>query len=159
MHITSRTRSRAKKSFIPRAIASLLKKRQRMQAIRADLAARTLYMVDGDDIVITSLDRKPFCCQEELACMCRAELYRVARELNLKLPAACRIEPLSVMSAPVIRGKIEEVMGFRHFRPDTDISIALSMRGKRSPTSSFSSATSRSSIPSTLYVVKELDEI
>lgn len=52
MHITSRTRSRAKKSFIPRAIASLLKKRQRMQAVRADLAARTLYMVDGDDIVM-----------------------------------------------------------------------------------------------------------
>lgn len=47
--------------------------------------------------------------------MCRAELYRVARELNLKLPAACRIEPLSVMSAPVIRGKIEEVMGFRQY--------------------------------------------
>ncbi|KIJ37582.1 hypothetical protein M422DRAFT_33673 [Sphaerobolus stellatus SS14] len=190
MHFNSRARLSSKKiknSLFPKSLASLpslLKKRalsKRVQSIKTEVAARTLYVVDGDDIVITSLDRKPFCCQDELSCMCRAELYRVASELNKKLPVVLRIEPLKAMPTAVIRRRIEEMMGFRHLhqRPPyvpytppspppfqespsmVELGALLSykaQRGPRSPTSSFSSRSSRSSVPSSLYVVKELDE-
>ncbi|KAF8513973.1 hypothetical protein JB92DRAFT_2921264 [Gautieria morchelliformis] len=156
------------------ALPSLLKRRamaMRMQAIKAELAARTLYVVDGEDIVITSLDRKPFCCQEELSVMSRPELCSVARELNDKLPCALRIESLHRMPSNMIRLRIEEMMGFRHLHPRVHMSVPAGQaftdfgtllshqgRGKRSPTSSFSSSSSRSSVPYRLAVVSELDE-
>jgi hypothetical protein len=61
MHTSTRSRittSKAKKSLIPMtfsAIPGLLKKRSmsiRIQNIKAELAARTLYVVDGDEIIM-----------------------------------------------------------------------------------------------------------
>jgi hypothetical protein len=45
--------------------------------------------------------------------MCRAELLRVARELNRKLPRALHIESLHHMPSDILRFRIEEMMGFR----------------------------------------------
>ncbi|GJJ05814.1 hypothetical protein Clacol_000001 [Clathrus columnatus] len=175
---------KTKTTFLPQtfSLPVLFKKRamnSRTQAIKSDLAARTLYVMDGDDIVITSLDRKPFCCQEELSCMRRSELCRVARELNRKLPRALVIEPLAYMSEDAIRHKIEEMMGFRHLRRSpsscryqtstqnlssvtlVDLDFLLSKRpyrSTRSPTSSLSSRSSKTSTPCGLDVVAESDE-
>jgi len=179
MTLSLRTRTKAKSTFIPKTLVSLpalLKKRtksKRIQAIKSELAARTLYVVDGEDIIITSLDRKPFCCQEELSIMARPELCRVARELNQKLPRALRIELVPNTPSEVLRVWIEEMMGFRHLRNRTKVSpidapqviqvnalsaFAHERRGRRSPASSFSSASSRSSAPYGLAVVNEMDE-
>jgi len=178
MYAQQRTRTKTKNTFIPKKLVSLpalLKKRtksQRIQAIKSELAARTLYVVDGEEIVITSLDKKPFCCQEELSVMPRDELFRVARELNQKLPRALRIEPAPHMPSEVLRVWIEEMMGFRHFRTRPKVpmvdsespaiiqinAFAHQRRGRRSPASSFSSASSRASAPYGLAVVAEMDE-
>lgn len=195
MHTNRRSRitasTKVKKSSILKtfkfsAIPSLLKKRSisiRIQNIKAELAARTLYVVDGDEIVITSLDRKPFCCQDELTCMQRPELCRVARELNKKLPRALHIEPLTHMQESTLRCRIEEMMGFRHLRRPAqnrvlsshgrgaepvsvvDLGALLARgshqgqgQGRRSPRSSFSSTSSRSSVPTSLDAVAESDE-
>jgi len=54
----ARTRTQTKNAFLPKRLASLpalLKKRtnQRSHDIKAELAARTLYVVDGEDIVMS----------------------------------------------------------------------------------------------------------
>ncbi|KAF8587156.1 hypothetical protein K439DRAFT_862082 [Ramaria rubella] len=178
MCAAQRTRHNTKNTFIAKRLISLttlLKKRTRniqIQAIKSELAARTLYVVDGDTIVITSLDKKPFCCQEELSVMCRQELCRVVQELNQKLPSALRIDHCQGLRSDAIRFRIEEVMGFRHLKrrvwastnqpqPAPELSQLLFQhvrRGRRSPTSSFSSGSSRSSSPYGLAVVNEIDE-
>ncbi|KAF8511256.1 hypothetical protein BU17DRAFT_69694 [Hysterangium stoloniferum] len=189
MHINSRPRitasTKVKKSFIPKtfsAIPSLLKKRSmsiRIQHIKAELAARTFLLHhrshdpidDGNVTIIKYFD--------ELTCMPRPELCRVARELNQKLPQALRIEPLSHMQESTIRCRIEEMMGFRHLRRPAqnrvlsshkrgtepvsvdELSALLarhSQQGQRSPRSSFSSTSSRSSMPTSLDAVAESDE-
>lgn len=58
MYSQQRSRTKTKNSFIPKRLVSLpalLKKRtknKRVQAIKAELAARTLYVVDGDIIIM-----------------------------------------------------------------------------------------------------------
>lgn len=58
MYRVQRSRNTTKKLFLPKKLISLsaiIKRRAmntRLQAIKAELAARTLYVVDGDEIVM-----------------------------------------------------------------------------------------------------------
>ena len=52
-----RTRNTSKNMFLPKRLTCMLKRRaismnKRVHAIKAELAARTLYVVDGEEIVM-----------------------------------------------------------------------------------------------------------
>ncbi|KAG1870826.1 hypothetical protein F4604DRAFT_1504872, partial [Suillus subluteus] len=44
-----------------------------------------------DSIIITSFQRAPFCCHEDLVTMPRPELVRIAQNINGRLPKALQI--------------------------------------------------------------------
>ncbi|KAG2359783.1 hypothetical protein BDR07DRAFT_1194188, partial [Suillus spraguei] len=44
-----------------------------------------------DSIIITSFQRAPFCCHEDLVTMPRPELVQVAQSINGRLPKALQI--------------------------------------------------------------------
>ena len=56
MYTVQRTRNSSKNTFLPKkliCLPTLLKRRaKRVQRIKAELAARTLYVVDGEEIVM-----------------------------------------------------------------------------------------------------------
>ncbi|KAI0084601.1 hypothetical protein BDY19DRAFT_874876, partial [Irpex rosettiformis] len=62
---------------------------------------------EEDAVVITALNVVPFCCHADLLLMNRAQLVEVARNLNLKLPSAMRIDTSSARSDSFIRNSIE----------------------------------------------------
>lgn len=64
-----------------------------------------------DAIVITALDRIPFCCHEDLLTMSREKLEEVAASLNDRLPASMRIGVTPPRTDREIRKDIEGVVG------------------------------------------------
>ncbi|KAF4566453.1 hypothetical protein EYR36_011879 [Pleurotus pulmonarius] len=64
-----------------------------------------------DAIVITALDRVPFCCHEDLLTMPREKLEEVAASLNDRLPASMRIDVTPPRTDREIRKDIEVTVG------------------------------------------------
>ena len=69
-----------------------------------------------DAIVVTSLDKRPFCCHADLLLMKREQLLTVASVLNERLPVALRIDTDRPDS--YIRNSIEFTVGLRNNPPD-----------------------------------------
>lgn len=64
-----------------------------------------------DAIVITALDKIPFCCHEDLLTMSREKLQEVAASLNAKLPESMRIDVAPLRTDREIRKDIEVAVG------------------------------------------------
>jgi len=70
-----------------------------------------------DAIVVTSLDKIPFCCHADLLLMNREQLLVAASVLNERLPVTLQID--TDRSDFYIRNSIEFVVGLRNNQPDT----------------------------------------
>lgn len=79
-----------------------------------------------DVIVVTSLDRRPFCCHADLLLMKREQLLTVASVLNEKLPVALQIDTSRPES--YIRNSIEFTVGLRNNPPDAPTKPATPSR-------------------------------
>lgn len=66
-----------------------------------------------DAVIITALDKIPFCCHEDLVTMSREQLIKVAVSLNAKLPAAMAIDVSHIRPTSFIRSSIELIVGIR----------------------------------------------
>ena len=88
-----------------------------------------------DAIVLTSLDKLPFCCHADLILMNRGQLLTAASVLNERLPAALRID--TDRSDSYIRSSIEFIVGLKTDPPDTPVKPTTPSRKKlpSSPTS------------------------
>jgi len=69
-----------------------------------------------DAVVVTSLDKIPFCCHADLILMNREQLLTAASVLNERLPAALQID--TDRSDSYIRNSIEFIVGLRNDPPD-----------------------------------------
>ena len=69
-----------------------------------------------DAVVVTSLDKLPFCCHADLILMNRDQLLTAASVLNERLPAALQID--TDRSDSYIRNSIEFIVGLRTDPPD-----------------------------------------
>lgn len=69
-----------------------------------------------DAVVVTSLDKLPFCCHADLILMNRGQLLTAASTLNDRLPAALQID--TDRSDSYIRNSIEFIVGLRNDPPD-----------------------------------------
>jgi hypothetical protein len=72
--------------------------------------------VQEDAVVVTSLDKLPFCCHADLILMNREQLLIAASVLNERLPTALQID--TDRSESYIRNSIEFVVGLRTDPPD-----------------------------------------
>ena len=72
--------------------------------------------VTEDAVVVTSLNKMPFCCHADLLLMNREQLLTAASVLNERLPAALQIH----MDRPdsYVRNSIEFIVGLRNNQPD-----------------------------------------
>lgn len=66
-----------------------------------------------DSIIITSFQRAPFCCHEDLVTMPRPELAQVAQRINERLPKALQIACGDDVEDTDIRRAIEVLTGIR----------------------------------------------
>lgn len=66
-----------------------------------------------DSIIITSFQRAPFCCHEDLVTMPRPELVQVAQSINGRLPKALQIACGDDVEDADIRRAIEVLTGIR----------------------------------------------
>ncbi|KAG1726682.1 hypothetical protein EDB19DRAFT_1751927 [Suillus lakei] len=66
-----------------------------------------------DSIIITSFQRAPFCCHEDLVTMLRPELVQVAQSINGRLPKALQIACGDDVEDADIRRAIEVLTGIR----------------------------------------------
>lgn len=95
---------------------------QFIQAVRStDRAGEVSVAIQNEDlaedvIVLTSLDKLPFCCHADLILMKREQLLTAASALNERLPAALRID--TVRSDSYIRNSIEFIVGLKNAPPD-----------------------------------------
>ena len=71
---------------------------------------------EEDVVVVTSLDKLPFCCHADLILMNRGQLLIAASILNERLPAALQIN--TELSDSRIRNSIEYVVGLKSNPPD-----------------------------------------
>ena len=69
-----------------------------------------------DAVVVTSLDKLPFCCHADLILMDREQLLTAASVLNERLPAALQID--TDRSDSYIRNSIEFIVGLKTDPPD-----------------------------------------
>ena len=69
-----------------------------------------------DAVVVTSLDKLPFCCHADLIMMNEGQLLTAASVLNERLPAALRID--TDRSDSYIRNSIEFIVGLKTDPPD-----------------------------------------
>lgn len=72
-----------------------------------------------DAIVVTSLDKIPFCCHADLLLMNRDQLLTAASILNERLPAALQLD--TDRSDSYIRNSIEFIVGLRNDPPDAPV--------------------------------------
>ena len=79
-----------------------------------------------DAVVITSLDKTPFCCHADLLVMNREQLLTAASVLNERLPAALQID--TDWSDSYIRNSIEFIVGLRNDPPDAPMKPATPSR-------------------------------
>ena len=75
--------------------------------------------VTEDAIVVTSLDKLPFCCHADLILMNRDQLLTAASILNERLPAALQID--TDRSDLYIRNSIEFIVGLKSNPPDAPV--------------------------------------
>jgi hypothetical protein len=81
---------------------------------------------ETDAVVITALDRVPFCCHEDLLTMTRLQLEAVARAFNDKLPQALQIDFKPERTDVFIRNSIEVLVGLK--RSKSAVSLGLPAR-------------------------------
>jgi len=117
-----------------------------------------------DAIVVTSLDKIPFCCHADLILMNREQLLMAASVLNERLPAVLQID--TDRSDSYIRNSIEFIVGLRNNPPDAPTKPATPSRNfvPSSPISPLAKhGRSRNSqlvaSPSPLGVVTEEEEL
>jgi len=79
-----------------------------------------------DAVVVTSLEKIPFCCHADLLLMNREQLLTAASVLNERLPAALRIDV--DRSDSYIRNSIEFIVGLRNDPPDAPMKPATPSR-------------------------------
>ena len=79
-----------------------------------------------DAIVVTSLEKIPFCCHADLLLMNSEQLLTAASVLNERLPAALRID--MDRSDSYIRNTIEFIVGLRNDPPDAPVKPATPSR-------------------------------
>ena len=94
-----------------------------------------------DAVVVTSLDKVPFCCHADLLLMNREQLLTAASVLNERLPAVLHIDTDRTDS--YIRNSIEFIVGLRDDPPDAPVKPATPSR-KFIPTSPISPLAKRS---------------
>ena len=94
-----------------------------------------------DAIVVTSLDKIPFCCHADLLLMKREPLLTAASVLNERLPSALQID--TDRSDSYIRNSIEFIVGLRNNPPDAPTKPATPSR-KFVPSSPISPLAKRS---------------
>jgi len=94
-----------------------------------------------DAVVVTSLDKIPFCCHADLLLMSGEQLLIAASVLNERLPAALQID--TDRSDSYIRNSIEFIVGLRNDPPDAPVKRATPSR-KFVPSSPISPLAKRS---------------
>jgi hypothetical protein len=108
-------------------------------------ASIALQNEDGDleeTIIVTALETIPFCCHEDLLTMTRLQRLAVAEALNVKLPAALRIDIKPSSTDSFIRNAIELIVGIKRTVPGAPKAMKLGLSSVADPDKSVSPPTS-----------------
>ena len=118
-----------------------------------------------ETIIVTALEAIPFCCHEDLLTMTRPQLLAVAEALNVKLPAALRIDIKPSSTESFIRNAIELIVGIKRTVPGAPKAVKLGLssvadpdKSVSPPTSPLATKTRPRDICPRLAVLKEEDE-